>query len=72
MKKLTKEKAIELVSYIKDIKDDDEAAHSEEDDLRAWFITCCASRIYSTRKEMIEIAIEINKTKNIDFARWCA
>ena len=53
-KKLTLEEAKELVAHIEEIKYDDEAAHSEEDDLRAWFIESCATGLY-TKKEMIEV-----------------
>ena len=71
LEKLTKEEALNLVANIDRIKHDDEAAHSEEDDLRAWFIECCANRLY-TKKEMVEIGKIVQSTKNIRFARWCA
>ena len=70
-KKLTLEDAIELVAQIDKMKDDDEAAHSEEDDLRAWFIESCATGLY-TKKEMIEVGKVVLSTKDLDFARWCA
>lgn len=69
--KLTKEDAIELVAKIEQIKGDDEMAHSNEDDLRAWFIECCANGLY-TKRQMIEIGTIVNSTKGIRFARWCA
>ena len=70
-RKLTLKDAKELVEHINNIKDDDEAAHSEEDDLRSWFIECCASGLY-TKNEVIEIGLVVNSTKYLDFARWCA
>ena len=70
-KKLTLEDAIKLVAQIDKMKDDDEAAHSEEDSLRAWFIESCAMGLY-TKKEMIEVGKVVLSTKDLDFARWCA
>ena len=70
-KKLTLEDAIELVAQIDKMKGDDEAAHSEEDSLRAWFIESCATGLY-TKKEMIEVGKVVLSTKDLDFARWCA
>ena len=67
-KKLTLEEAKELVAHIDTIKYDDEAAHSEEDGLRAWFIECCATGLY-TKKEMIEVGKIVLSTKDLDFAR---
>jgi len=67
-KKLTLEEAKELIAHIDNIKDDDEAAHSEEYDLRAWFIKSCATGLY-TKKEMIEVGKIVLSTKGLDFAR---
>ena len=69
--KLTLKDAQDLVAHIDKIKDDDEAAHSEEDSLREWFIECCATGLY-TKKEMIEVGKVVLSTKDLDFARWCA
>lgn len=71
LSKLTKKDALDLVSKIDHMKDDDEVAHSEEDSLHWWFIECCAEGLY-TKKEIIEIGKIVLSTKDLDFARWCA
>jgi hypothetical protein len=48
---------------------DDEAAHSNEDKLRADFIAHVAAH---GNKKLSEMAHEVLKTDTIDFARWCA
>ena len=70
MEKLTKLMALEAVKDIEKIKCDDEVAHSQEDSLHFWFISCVAENMY-TKKEMIEIAEVVKMTAEIDFARWC-
>ncbi len=70
-KKLTLEEAKDLVALIEEMKYDNESAHSEEDDLRAWFIESCATGLY-TKKEMIEVGKIVLSTKDLDFDRWCA
>ena len=50
-------------------KDDDELAHALEDRLRNEYITYIAE---SGIEEISEMAKEVLKTKDIDFARWCA
>jgi len=69
--KLNLKDAQDLVAQIDKMKCDDEAAHSEEDSLREWFIECCAKGLY-TKKETIEIGKVVLSTKDLDFARWCA
>jgi hypothetical protein len=49
--------------------DDDESAHSAEDVLRENFIAYIAE---NGPAELAEMAREILKTRDIDFARWCA
>lgn len=72
MEKLTVELAKKEVQYIDSIKYDDEVAHSREDDLYSLFIECVSENMYETIEEMQQIAKEILKTNDIDFARWCA
>lgn len=59
------------VKDIKNMKDDDEAAHSTEDGLREAVLKDIASDAY-TREECREFAKEALKTSEIEFARWCA
>ena len=71
LKKLTKKEAIKMVENIYEERGDDETAHWQEDNLRRHFIECAAAGMY-TKKECIEIAAEILKTKDIEFSRWYA
>jgi hypothetical protein len=57
------------VDGIKEMSFDDEAAHSREDDLYYAFIVYIAKGV---DVEYAEMAKEVLKTKQIDFARWCA
>ena len=57
------------VARIDAMKDDDESAHSAEDNLYEKFV------IYVSRNgpiELAEMAREILKTGDIKFCRWCA
>lgn len=72
MEKLTIEIAKEKVAHIESIKDDDERAHSCEDDLMLWFINCISYGQYSDLNEVQEIAKIVYSTTDIQFARWCA
>lgn len=72
MEKLTVDIAKKEVQFIDSIKLDDEAAHSIEDDLYSLFIECVSENMYETIEEMQQVAKEILKTKDIEFARWCA
>ncbi len=72
MKKLTKEKALERIEYIKFISNDEQnhgEAHEEEDKLHYWFICCVADNMYA-EKELSEIANIVISTNDIDFTRW--
>ena len=53
-------------------KFDDEMAHSNEDDLFYDFVESVKDGKYKTRKEIIEVATELFKVRDIEFARWCA
>ena len=60
--------AMERVKAIQSASGDDEIAHGMEDTLYTDFIRYIAS----TNGEHAEIARELLKTEEIDFARWCA
>lgn len=62
----------ERLAKIEHCKDDDEMAHCYEDDLFYDFVETVKDGKYKTRKEMIEVAIELFKVRDIDFARWHA
>lgn len=59
------------VKHIESIKDDDEAAHSEEDNVYLAILESIASGAISAdeAKECCRVAIE---TQKITFSRWCA
>lgn len=56
------------VRHIDNIRRDDEAAHGEEDSLHKDVL----EHIAQGAPRAAELAQEALKTKNIDFARWCA
>jgi len=72
MEKLTIELAAMEFEKIKSMIHDDEAAHSQEDKLSKWFITCLSENKYDNMEEITEVAIIIAKTSELDFDRWCA
>lgn len=72
MEKLTAEEAKKRVENIKSIADDDECAHSWEDNLRSYFIKCLADGLYKNHSEIRELAEIVYSTNEIEFARWCA
>jgi len=63
------------VATIDRMKGDDEAAHCFEDDLYYDFVDYVASRSASELEtrvpELIEMAQELRKVRDIDFERWC-
>ena len=63
---MTKQEALEAVKEIEAVIDDDEAAHSKEEDLRNQFISDIAKR----RSKLGEIAQIVLSTNDLDFARW--
>ena len=69
LEKLTKEMAIKEVADIINIASDDETAHSNEDSLHYWFISCVAAGMYE-KDEAAEVANIVNSTSEIEFARW--
>lgn len=66
---MTNEYLQKRIQEIKDIKDDDEAAHSWEDDLYEDFIRYVSE---NGPQELAEKAKIILKTKEIKFSRWYA
>jgi hypothetical protein len=56
------------VRHIASIADDDERAHSEEDDLRADVLKA----IRDGASDPQALAAEALKTSEIEFSRWCA
>ena len=59
----------ESVEKIRKCKSDDESAHSMEDMLREDFIVYVASL---GDEDLALKALEVLKTNEIEFARWCA
>ena len=62
----------ERIEKIEHCKWDDEVAHSHEDHLFYDFVESVKDGKYKTRKEIIEVATELFKVRDIDFARWYA
>lgn len=52
-------------------KNDDEGAHTEEDDLRARALKLIASKEFISC-DCVNIAKVALETEDVDFARWCA
>jgi hypothetical protein len=57
------------VLAIAEFADDDERAHNMEDSLYCAFITFVSN---CDDNRLANMAEEVLKTKDIDFARWCA
>lgn len=62
----------ERIAKIEKCKDDDEMAHVYEDDLFYDFVEAVKDGKYKTRKQIIEVATELFKVRDIYFARWHA
>ncbi len=62
----------ERLAKIENCKDDDETAHTYEDKLFYDYVESIKNGEYKTRKEIIEVAIELFKVKDIVFSRWYA
>lgn len=62
----------ERIAKIESCKYDDEVAHCYEDDLFYDFVEAVKDGKYKTRKEIIEVATELFKVRDIDFSRWHA
>lgn len=65
---MTTKEILQRIQHIKDVRSDDEVAHSQKDTLYEDFISTIAKR-----KDGLGIKARlILTTKDIDFARWCA
>ena len=62
----------ERLAEIERLKYDDETAHSLEDDLFYDFVEAVKDGMYKTKKEIIDVAFELYKVRDIKFARWHA
>lgn len=62
----------ERVEKIAAMRDDPEAAHSEEDALYAELLASAGLGTPETIEHMQELAAEALRTKDMDFPRWCA
>lgn len=62
----------ERITKIENCKADDEMAHVYEDDLFYDFVEAVKDGKYKTRKQIIEVATELFKVRDIDFERWHA
>lgn len=66
---MTPEQIRAIVAKIEAMRDDDEAAHSEEDSLHVRVLMSIAA---GQAEDPAACAAEALKTREIDFARWCA
>lgn len=66
--KLTVDRVKELVAEIALCKEDDERAHGLEDAL----FEAVLEEISTGTSNAAELAIEVLKTREINFSRWCA
>lgn len=66
---MTVEQVRKQVEFIKSVAEDDEAAHSYEDELHQQVIQAIAAGKCENPREL---ALEALATRNIKFARWCA
>ena len=57
---------------IENCKGDDEMAHCYEDDLFYDFVNAIKNGKYETKEEIIKVAKEVYKVREISFARWHA
>lgn len=67
--KLTIENVKKCIDEIIRIKKYDSRAHSEEVDLRDWFIDSCSNGYYDM-DELRKVSTHIDSTKYIDFIRY--
>lgn len=69
--KLTEQMALRQLQDIEAMKKDYEAAHAKEDKLYLWFVLCVSKGMYET-DEAQRVAKVLQKSKKIDFERYCA
>lgn len=55
---------------IEDNKYDNEMAHIYEDELFYEFVEAIRDGKYKTKKEIVEVATELLKVRDIKFSRW--
>lgn len=60
----------EYLEAIRTLRDDDEAAHAAEDDLRGAVLHAIMKG--NTEDEPHEVAAAVLESRHIKFARWCA
>lgn len=60
------------IAKIENISGDDEVAHSMEDKLFHEFVESIIQGEYKSWDEIIDVAKELYKVRDIDFERWCA
>lgn len=66
---MTKEEIVGRVEEIRKVAGDDEVAHSMEDQLYYDFVDWAAENSHPAIQEM---AIELRKVRDVNFARWHA
>lgn len=64
------EEVKERLLEIKNISYDDEVAHIKEDELFYDFVEAIKDGKYKSIQQIIDIATELYKVRDIDFARW--
>jgi len=60
----------EKISTIETVKNDDEMAHTYEDELFYKFVKAIKDRKYETKEEIEKLAKEVYKVRSIEFSRW--
>ena len=58
------------ILMIEDNKHDNEMAHLYEDELFYEFVGAIKDGEYKTKKEIVEVATELSKVRDIKFTRW--
>ena len=62
----------ERIKKINDLDGDDEVQHIYEDDLFYDFVNAIKNGKYDTKAEIIKVAKEVYKVRDISFSRWHA
>lgn len=66
------EEVKERLLRIENLSDDNEEAHGEEDELFYDFVEAIIDGKYKSKQQIIDIATELYKVRDIDFERWYA
>lgn len=69
---MTLQQVKQRLAEIERLKDDDETAHILEDNLFYSFVNSIQQGKYKTMQEVVEVANEVMKVKEIEFERWFA